>query len=175
MTGLNHPLIGPAPSALSKEFRMTSRIHRPFLFTAVLVGSTALSLGWAAQPAQDAKQAEKPTIKSQSTLSECCAAMAKMGEEQVVTQKESDAGLNRLLVAMNEASGSTKVDAMAAVINELVKQRADAREQIARVDSAMKEHMMQHMMASAPADRGEKMKKDMEGCSMMRGPAGGCH
>ncbi len=154
---------------------MTSRLNRSFLFTSVLVGTAALSLGWAAQPAKEAKQAEKPTVKAQSALSGCCAAMAKMGDEEVVTQKESDAGLNRLLATMNDASGSTKVDAMAAVINELVKQRADAREHMSRMDSAMKEHMMQHVMASAPADMGEKMKKSMEGCSMMQGPAGGCH
>ncbi len=154
---------------------MTSRLHRHFLFAAVLGGTAALSLAWAAQPVQEAKQAEKPTVKAQSTLSGCCAAMAKMGDEQVMTQKDSDAGLNRLLAAMNEASGSTKVDAMAAVISELVKQRADAREHMVHMDSVMKEHMMQHVMASAPSDMGDKMKESMEGCSMMRAPAGGCH
>ncbi|MDI1289209.1 MAG: hypothetical protein PSX37_04555 [bacterium] len=154
---------------------MTSRLHCPFLFTAVLVGTAALSLGWAAQPANEAQKSEKPAAKGQPALAGCCAAMKKMGDEETVTQNQSDASLSRLLVTMNEASGSTKVDAMAAVINELVKQRADTREHMARMDSAMKEHMMQHVMASAPADMGEKMNKSMEGCSMMRGPVGGCH
>lgn len=150
---------------------MSSRFHRPFLFTAVLVGTAALSLGWAAQPAHEAHKGEKSAAKEQPTLPECCAAMKKMGTDGMATQKESDVRLDRLLATMNDAPASGKVDAMAAVINELVKQRADGREHMMRMDSAMKEHMMQHVMAAAPADMAEKMKKGMEGCSMMRGPA----
>lgn len=163
---------GEESPALVKESRMISRIHRSFLLTAVMVGTAVLSPGWAAQPGRESRQADGPVTKGPQTLPECCAAMKKMKDEAMMDQKKSDNRLNALLASMNEASGPGKVDAMAAVINELAKQRADSREHMMHMDAAMKEHMMQHIMAAAPADMAEKMKKCMEACPMMGGPAG---
>lgn len=151
---------------------MNSRLHRPFLVTAVLVGTAVLSLGWAAQPGHEAHQADKPAAKGQPAMPEGCASMIKMRDEMMEKQKEANARLDRLLATMNDMSGTAKVEAMAAVINELVEQRADAHKNMMSMDPAMKRHMMKHMMDAAPADMREKMKKGMDECPMMSGPAG---
>jgi len=123
------------------------------------------------RPGQEARHAEKMAAMGMPATPEGCAAMKKMCDDMSSKQKEADARLDRLVATMNEASSSTKVDAMAAVISELVTQRTDSHVHMMHMDAAMKEHLMQHVMASAPADMCEKMKKGMEGCSMMKGPA----
>jgi len=142
---------------------------------AALLSTAALSLAWAAQPGQgarhDARPADKMAAMGMPATPEGCAAMKKMCEDMASKQKEADARLDRLVSTMNQASGSTKVDTMAAVISELVSQRTERHAHMMHIDAAMKDHTMQHVMAAAPADMREKMKKGMDGCSMMHTPA----
>jgi len=69
-------------------------------------------------------------------------------------QKQMDAKLQGLVDTMNKATGPAKVDAMAAVINELIAQRTAMRDQ-------MQEMMMHHMPS-------EGQEHSMEDCPMMK-------
>ncbi|MDZ4753019.1 MAG: hypothetical protein SGJ09_15780 [Phycisphaerae bacterium] len=138
---------------------------------AALLSTVSLSLAWAAQPGAGARHAEKMAATGMPATPEGCAAMKKMCDDMASKQKEADARLERLVVTMNEASSSTKVDAMAAVISELVTQRTESRAHMMRMGADMNEHMMQHVMDSAPAEMRANMKKGIDGCSMMKGAA----
>lgn len=137
-------------------------ISRKATLIAALLGAAAFSAAWAGQPG----------TKSQPAMSECCAAMKKTCSDEMSNQKVSDVRLDRLVMAMNDAPAAGKVEAMAAVINELVKDRAEAREHMVHMRAATSEHALQHVMAAAPADMSDRMKTGMDGCSMMRGTAG---
>ncbi len=154
---------------------MKCRLHRPFLSTSVLVAAAVLSLGWAAQPSRMGHEADQASAKGQAATPEDCEAMMQMRDDMMEKQKEADARMGRLLATMNDSSGTAKVDAMAATINELVKQRADAHSSLMSMEPAMKRHMMQHMMDAAPADMREKMKACADECPMMGGSAGEDH
>ncbi len=56
-----------------------------------------------------------------------------------------DARLEGLVTEMNKAKGQAKVDRMAAVINELVSQRVELRNQIMTMQPMMNGWMMNHM------------------------------
>ncbi len=84
-------------------------------------------------------------------------------EKMMAEMKASDARLAERVAAMNAATGNDKVEAMAAVINELVAQR-----------NAMREHMMERRGAmghppagQAPGPQGQGGPPD---CPMMKGP-----
>ena len=76
-----------------------------------------------------------------------CAMMAKQ-------QEQMDAKLQGLVDTMNKTTGQAKVDAMAAVINELIAQRTAMRDE-------MHEMMMHHM------EEGQQ-GHSMENCPMMK-------
>ncbi len=143
------------------------RTHKTIV-TIALLNAAVLSLAWAAQPGNNAHNADMAVRTGVATSPESCAEMKNMCDDMTSKQKERDTRLNRLVSTMNDASGQAKVDAMAAVISELVTQRNETRAHTMHTDVAMKEHMLRHVMDAAPADMREKMKKDMEGCSMMK-------
>jgi hypothetical protein len=57
----------------------------------------------------------------------------KTGEMMMSMMDSADARLDRLVTNMNRATGATKVQAMAAVINELVAQRKQMRAHMGRM------------------------------------------
>ena len=150
------------------------RSSRSALIAALLATAT-LSVAWATQPVHQTPHPAQPAAKGQPAMPDSCAAMTKMCDEMMAKQTKSDADLDRLLAAMNSASGSARVDAMAALINELVTRRADDRNDMMHMAPAMQRHMMQHMMASAPADMHETMMQAMDECPMMHDPAAEGH
>ena len=75
-----------------------------------------------------------------------------------------DAKLDSLVVAMNAATGDKKVDATAAVINEMATQRKAMRDHM----MSMRPQMMQHMMQHGRLGVMEGMMKSMSGCPMMQ-------
>ena len=91
-----------------------------------------------------------------------CKAMMEHQKEAQAKLAEMDAQLQKRGDAMNTATGQAKVDAMAAVINELVTQRKTMHAEMEKRQSAMMEHMSAHMAA------GGKMMAD---CPMMKGAA----
>jgi len=98
------------------------------LATAVL--STTIVLAQSPPAGQNDMAAHKQMMAEQK------AAMAKMAA--------ADQKLAELVAGMNAATGNEKVSAMAAVVNELVAQRAQMREQM-RMQGGMMERMMSHM------------------------------
>ena len=92
------------------------------------------------------------------------------GEMMMSMMDSADARLDRLVSTMNTATGSRKVPAMAAVINELVAQRkamrTHARQMMMGPDGMMgngaggRPHMMQNMRPASPGTAPTPTKPD---------------
>ncbi|MEO8216906.1 MAG: hypothetical protein ABI718_07480 [Acidobacteriota bacterium] len=93
-----------------------------------------------------------------------CKAMMQMHEDMQKKMQGMDAKVDQLVADMNAASGSKKVDRMAAVIGELVAQRKQMREQMQSMMPMMMQHMMQHMQAGMM----KGMTDSMSSCPMMK-------
>ncbi|MCL4395251.1 MAG: hypothetical protein M1482_10700 [Chloroflexi bacterium] len=93
-----------------------------FAFTAVLT-----TVGLYAQAHRDHATAPVSPSPQQQTASgkmpDACRAMMAKRDQMMADMKAMDAKLDQKVAAMNSAAGPAKVDAMAAVINELVSQR----------------------------------------------------
>ena len=109
-----------------------------------------------------------------SMMAECNAMMAKR-HAMVDQMKAMDTKLDSFVNSMNEAKGSKKVDATAAVVNELVAQRKTMRDAMESMQPMMMQHMMKHMQMGMM----KGMKEAMSGCPMMSIPkpaaSGGMH
>lgn len=101
---------------------------------------------------------------SGSMMDDCKAMMAKR-QAMMEAMKAMDAKLEALVHSMNDARGSKKVDATAAVVTELVAQRKAMRESMESMHAEMMRHMMGHMRSGMM----EGMSKSMSGCPMMGG------
>ena len=94
-----------------------------------------------------------------------CAAMMQQHETMQKHMAEMDTKLQMLVDEMNKAKGSAKVDKVAAVINELVAQRAMMMKQMMEMHPKMMGHMMEHMKSGMM----KGMADSMSGCPMMKG------
>ena len=119
-----------------------------------------------ASPSMPMMGGEEKGMMGGKMIEECKAMMAKH-EGMKAEMASMDARLDSLLAAMNAAKGNHKVDATAAVINELATQRKAIRDHM----MAMGPQMMQHMMHHAHMGMMEGMMKSMSDCPMMQ-PAG---
>ena len=63
--------------------------------------------------------------------------MMKMHEQMMAAMKANEAKLDALVTQMNAASGSAKVDSMAAVVNEMVRQQKVMHEHMAQMHGQM--------------------------------------
>jgi hypothetical protein len=92
-----------------------------------------------------------------------------MGQNMMATMKTdntaADERLTPLLDRMNAATGQAKVDAMAAVVTELVAQRAIERGQMAQMSGMMTPGMMGLMIQGMTSD----MRSLAAQCPMMKG------
>ncbi len=93
-----------------------------------------------------------------------CAAMMQQHEAMQKHMAEMDAKLQGLVDEMNKAKGAAKSDKMAAVINELVAQRAMMQKQMMDMHPKMMEHMMEHMKMGMM----KGMADSMASCPMMK-------
>jgi len=91
--------------------------------------------------------------------------MMAMRQKMIVNQKEADARLQPLINKMNSAQGSAKVDAMAAVVSEMVRQRTTDRQSMNQMSQMMMPNMMGMMMQGMTAD----MRNLAVQCPMMKG------
>jgi hypothetical protein len=94
-----------------------------------------------------------------------CAAMMKQHEAMQTHMAEMNTKLQTMVDDMNTAKGSARVDKMAAVINELVGQRAMMQKQMMEMQPKMMEHMMSHMKSGMM----KGMADSMSDCPMMKG------
>lgn len=135
---------------------MTLRRTIPALLVSV-VGAVTL---WAQQPTPPAAQKmemAKPAMMDEKTMDESMMAHHK---EMMAKMEAMDARLDALVKTMNTATGKKKMDAEAAVINELVAQRKQMRDDMMAMQPEMMKHMMAHMMKG--------MQDSMSKCPMMK-------
>ena len=104
--------------------------------------------------------AEKPSGKAAMGCP-CAEMMAKHHKEKMAMKKEMDERLDAKVAEMNSAKGENRVEAMAAVLNELVAQRKEMHQR----HNKMREHMMD-MKKSGAMGSGECR------CPMMREGSG---
>lgn len=83
------------------------------------------------------------------------AGMAEMHQKMETEMKAQDAELDKLVTAMNSATGEKKVDAIAAVVSKLVEQRKAMHEKMGDMHKKhggmMKHDMMKGGAESSPA------------------------
>jgi hypothetical protein len=102
-----------------------------------------------------------------------CKAMMQQHDAMQKHMAEMDAKLQALVDDMNKAKGSAKTEKMAAVINELVAQRAMMQKHMTEMMPMMMSHMAEHMkmgmmkgmsdsMMSCPMMQGEKKEAPMQ-------------
>jgi hypothetical protein len=94
-----------------------------------------------------------------------CAAMMQQHEAMQKHMAEMNTKLQTLVDAMNAAKGSARVDKTAAVVTELVAQRAMMQKEMMDMQPKMMEHMMTHMHDGMM----KAMAESMSGCPMMKG------
>jgi hypothetical protein len=128
----------------------------------VLIGAVALV--FLLVPAVFAQMTMPTPADQKSPAMPDCAAMMQQHDAMQKHMAEMDAKLQTLVDDMNKATGSKKVDRMAAVINELVSQRAMMRKQMAEMQPKMMQHMMEHMKSGMM----KGMADSMSGCPMMK-------
>ena len=132
-------------------------------FSLVLLGVPAL---FAQMPAPTPAPMAAPMAAGQGqAMMPDCAAMMQQHEAMQTHMTEMNAKLQTLVDDMNKAKASAKVDKMAAVINELVGQRAMMQKQMMEMQPKMMEHMMTHMKSGMM----KGMADSMAGCPMMKG------
>ena len=72
--------------------------------------------------------------------------MMAMRQKMMADDKAADARLQPLLDKMNAAKGEAKVEAMAAVVNELIRQRTTMHAQMGQMSQMMMNQMMTNQM-----------------------------
>lgn len=141
-----------------KALRMTMILFAVLLFA--LTGSIR---------ADDA--AEKPAMHDD--MMGHCKAMDAHHDEMMAKLKDMDAKLDQMVADMNAAKGNKKVDAMAAVISEMISQRKSMTTMMHDMNSQMMEHMTEHLAMGIASG----IMHSMGGCPMMKGEGkedGGC-
>lgn len=101
------------------------------------------------------------TPAGKPATTDACMAMMQQHETMKTHMAEMDMKVQTLVAEMNKATGPSKTEKMAAVINELVAQRVMMSTQMMDMHPKMMEHMSGHM-------QGGMMKDGMAGCPMMK-------
>ena len=77
-------------------------------------------------------------------------------DEMMSAMKEMDARLDAKVAAMDAAKGDQKVEAIEAVIKEMVSQRKEMQEHMMKMHDMKKGHMMEHMQPGMEGEAGKK-------------------
>ena len=142
--------------------------------TGIVVGCAAV-VSWAMPslagqmpqgPTHAATAKAKPQSGMATGMAAKCEAMMADQEEMMTEMNGADQRLDGLVGKMNAASGMEKVDATAAVVNEMVAQRRTVRDGMMTMQHEMMAHMMEHMQAG---------KDSMAMCPMMKAMGGMKH
>lgn len=146
-------------------------MKRKMISTYVL--AIALAAGLAAtalvaqqsQPKPSTQQKAGPGGMMSGNIADHCKQMMSMHNKMMADMKAMDAALDQKVAAMNAARGNAKVDAMAAVINEMASQRKQMISNMSGMQDRMMAHMGEHMVQSGSA----AMRQSMAQCPMMQG------
>ncbi len=159
------------------------RNDKVIFFALVVVMTASMALAWqpatsdqmpmqhqpghSIEPAKPVQTMQMPMQQGSQTGQmqpmDCQAMMQKMRSMQA-SEKAMDDRLATLVNDMNKVKGWAKVDRMAAVINEMVTQRKQMRDEMAAMMPEMMNHMMQHMQSGMMSGM-----QSMANCPMMSG------
>jgi len=106
-------------------------------------------------------QQTKPGIMQSGMMSKC-KEMMDMQQEMQIKIKQMDQKLTDLGQKMNQATGDQKIQAMEAVLNEMIDQRNSMRDMTMRNHASMMEHMGEHMQKGASPGMQCPMMQEME-------------
>jgi uncharacterized membrane protein len=98
----------------------------------VVLGGTMLAIQLVSPAAAQNRQAQPPASPAQSMQD-----MMKMHEQMMAQMKAGDAKLDALVKEMNAATGNAKVNAIAAVVTELVMQNRSMHEHMGQMHQQM--------------------------------------
>ena len=124
-------------NGLTRAIRLGVAAELALLSAGVIAAKGSSAQGTTQQPMppvvspDTAKQGQVSTVTPQGMMTMC--------QKMMADNKATDARLQPLIAKMNAATGQAKVDAMAAVITELIAQRTaarDQRDQMAQNDDA---------------------------------------
>lgn len=134
---------------------------------ALLVSFVGALTLWAQQPTSPPPAAQKMEMPGKPGMTDgkmCEESMMAHHKEMMARMEAADARLDALVKTMNAATGSKKTNAVAAVINELVAQRKQMREDMMAMQPEMMTHRMAHMDSGMMKGTEESMAK----CPMMK-------
>jgi hypothetical protein len=139
---------------------MTGHTIRRVVAPTILVVAVALSI-WIPVNAQAVDKPNKPMNASE--MQEHCKGMMKQRTQLTADLKAEDADLGAQIARMNSAPADKKLDLMAAIITNLVQQRAAMNLRRETMQTAMGTHMSEHSQMG---------KGGMSQCPMMLGMQG---
>ena len=148
------------------KVKATSRAVPVLAIMAALTTSGALAQQSQAKPGKHTDSGHSGMMTAK--MGDHCKQMMTMHNQMMADMKAMDAGLDQKVAAMNAAEGNAKVDAMAAVINEM----ATHRKQMMAKTSNMRDQMMAHMGEHMAQPGGTGMGQSMAQCPMMKGMKG---
>lgn len=121
----------------------------------------ALALALAIWSPVHAQSAEPPEGKlmMKGEMMGSCQTMKEQKQKMMADMKAQDAQLTEQLAKMNDAPENRKLDLMAAVVTQMVQQRAAMHARMEKMQEGMMNHMMQHMQMG---------KESMSQCPMMK-------
>lgn len=139
---------------------------------AMLILLLAIVASGQTPPTGRAAQAARPPMVDESHT----AAMMAERQQMMSSMRAMDQKLSDLVKKMDAARGTDKVDALAAVVKEMVSQRGQMRDRMMAMQGEMMTHMMQHMsamqggMMSMMGNRGGQTTamQSMADCPMMK-------
>lgn len=135
-------------------------ISKGLLVALASVGVLLQTAGPSAHIEQASQHEDRQTpAKSSSDMSAQCKAMMASHGQMMTEMKAADARLDDLVSKMTAASGQAKIDAIAAVVTEIVAQRKAMRDGMMKMHGSMMSHTMEHMQAGA---------ESMAMCPMMK-------
>ena len=157
---------------MDKNHSRTSPIAWLMLISAVLLGAGAVSDGQtpqtSSQPGSMGDMMRVDEAQAKTLLAERQQIMAAM--------REMDQKLKDLVAKMDAAKGEAKIDAVAAVVRDLVTQRTQMSDRMMTMQGRMMGHMMQHMMSMQGGMRGMMNRggqpgamPSLESCPLMKG------
>jgi hypothetical protein len=108
----------------------------------LLPGSAGNALLHSAQQHQHAQEQQHAHGRD---MDEACREMMAHHQEMMEQMTQMDGRLDQLVADMNAAQGQARVDAIAAVVSEMVVQRRTMRDRMMTMHQRMMGHMMEHM------------------------------
>ena len=131
----------------------------------LIVLAAALGATCALAQKNEPQPVKPPGGPHSAMMADHCKQMMAMHEQMAADMKAMDAKLEQKVAGMNAATGSAKIEAMAAVINEMASQRKERTVKMSSMQSHMMAHMGEHMAQSGGPHMGHAMMQ----CPMMTG------